>query len=351
MQDAGVYLPESPNAFRPMEDLMLKLHHVRRLAVFAVAGFLLGLTPGRAQNPAADYPNRPVKIVVSNPAGGGIDTVTRIVAEKLSQKLGQPVVIENRGGAGGNIGSEAVYTSTPDGYTLLASVPAALTTNVFLYKKLNFDPAKFEPVAVLGTFPNTLLVKNDFPAKTVQEFISYVKANPGKVNYASQGIGTTSHLTAELYNALAGAKMMHVPYRGTAPALNDIVAGHVDLIFMQLSSALKLHEGKRARILAVTTDKRVPALKDIPTMIEAGVPNFTSDTWNAISAPPGTPQAIIAKLNKAINDAMNDPEVEKRFAQLHIIKVGGSPAAMRKLIQEDTKNWGNVITRAGIKPQ
>jgi tripartite-type tricarboxylate transporter receptor subunit TctC len=334
-----------------MEEFMLKLHHVRRLALLAVAGSLLGLAPVHAQNPAADYPNRPVKIVVSNPAGGGIDTVTRIVADKLSQKLGQPVVIENRGGAGGNIGSEAVYTSTPDGYTLLASVPAALTTNIFLYKKLNFDPAKFEPVAVLGTFPNTLLVKNDFPAKTVKEFIAYVKANPGKVNYASQGIGTTSHLTAELYNALAGTKMVHVPYRGTAPALNDIIAGHVDLIFMQFSSALKLHEGKRARILAVTTDKRIPALKDIPTMIESGIPNFVSDTWNAISAPPGTPPAIIAKLNKAINDAMNDPEVEKRFAALHIIKVGGSPADMRKLIQEDTKSWGDVIKRAGIKAQ
>jgi tripartite-type tricarboxylate transporter receptor subunit TctC len=330
---------------------MLKPHHVRRLALLAVAGFLLGLAPVRAQNPAADYPNRPIKIVVSNPAGGGIDTVTRIVAEKLSQKIGQPVVIENRGGAGGNIGSEAVYTSPADGYTLLASVPAALTTNVFLYKKLNFDPAKLEPVAVLGTFPNTLLVKNDFPAKTVKEFIAYVKANPGKVNYASQGIGTTSHLTAELYNSLAGAKMVHVPYRGTAPALNDIVAGHVDLIFMQLSSALKLHGGNRARILAVTTDKRIPVLKDMPTMIEAGVPNFTSDTWNAISAPPGTPAAVIAKLNKAINDAMNDPDVQKRFAELQIIKVGGSPADMRKLVQQETKRWGEVIKRAGIKAQ
>ena len=330
---------------------MLKQHHIRALALLAVAGSLLALAPARAQGPAADYPNRPVRIVVSNPAGGGIDTVTRIVADKLTQKLGQPVVIENRGGAGGNIGTEAVYTSAPDGYTLLASVPAALTTNVFLYKTLGFDPAKLEPVAVLGTFPNTLLVKNDFPAKTVQEFVAYVKANPGKVNYASQGIGTTSHLSAELYNSLAGAKMVHVPYRGTAPALNDIVAGHVDLIFMQLSSALKLHQGKRARILAVTTDKRLPILKDTPTMIEAGVPGFVSDTWNAISAPPGTPAAIVAKLNKAINDSMNDPDVEKRFADLQIIKVGGSPADMRKLIQDETKRWGEVIKRAGIKPQ
>ena len=241
---------------------MLKQHHVRRLALLAaagslVAGSLMALMPALAQGPAADFPNRPVRIIVSNPAGGGIDTVTRVVGDRLAVKLGQPVVIENRGGAGGNIGAEAVYTAAPDGYTLLASVPAALTTNIFMYKKLPFDPAKFEPVAVLGTYPNTLLVRNDFPAKTVQEFIAYVKANPGKVNYASQGIGTTSHLTAELYNSLAGARMVHVPYRGTAPALNDIVAGHVDVIFMQLSSALKLHEGKRARILAVD-DREAP---------------------------------------------------------------------------------------------
>jgi tripartite-type tricarboxylate transporter receptor subunit TctC len=314
---------------------MLKQNVARGLGLLAMAGTLLALWPARAQDPAADFPNRPVRIIVSNPAGGGIDSVTRIVTERLTHKLGQPVVIENRGGAGGNIGTEAVYTSAPDGYTLLASVPAALTTNIFMYKKLNFDP-------------NTLLVKNDFPAKTVQEFIAYVKANPGKVNYASQGIGTTSHLTAELYNTLAGAKMVHVPYRGTAPALNDIVAGHVDLVFMQLSSALKLHEAKRARILAVTTDKRLDILKDMPTMIEAGIPNFVSDTWNAISAPPGTPAVIVAKLNKAINDAMADPETEKRFAELQIIKVGGSPAAMRKLIQDDTQRWGEVIKRAGI---
>jgi tripartite-type tricarboxylate transporter receptor subunit TctC len=327
---------------------MLKQHYARGLALLAVAGSLLAFLPARAQDPAADYPNRVVRIIVNNPAGGGLDTVTRIVADGLTRKLGQPVVIENRGGAGGNIGAEAVYTSTPDGYTLLAAVPAALTTNTFMYKKLGFDPAKLEPVAVLGTFPNTLLVKNDFPAKTVQEFIAFVKANPGKVNYASQGIGTTSHLTAELYNSLTDAKMVHVPYRGTAPALNDIVAGHVDLIFMQLSSAMKLHEAKRARIIAVTTDKRIDSLKDIPTMIEAGVPNFVSDTWNALAAPPGTPAAIIAKLNTAINEVMNDPETEKRFAELEIIKVGGSPDDMRKLIQEDTRRWGEVIKRAGI---
>jgi tripartite-type tricarboxylate transporter receptor subunit TctC len=316
-----------------------------------VAAGLLALSPVGAQDPAADYPNRPVKIVVANPAGGGIDTVTRIVADKLSQKLGHPVVIENRGGAGGNLGAELVYTAPPDGYTLLATVPSPLTTNAFLYKSLNFDPHKLEPVALLGTFPNVLLVKSDFPAKTVQEFNTYVKANPGKVNYASQGIGTTSHLTAELYNSLTGAKMVHVPYRGTGPALNDLIAGHVDMIFMQLSSALKLHEGKRGRILAVASAKRLTALPDIPTMIESGIPNFVSDTWNALSAPPGTPAAIIAKLNKAVNESMDDPEVQKRFTALHIAALGGSPADMRKLIQEETQRWGEVIKRAGIQPE
>ena len=304
-----------------------------------------------AQDPAADYPNKPVRIIVANPAGGGVDTVTRIVAEKLHQRMGQPFVVENRGGAGGNIGAEAVYTAAPDGYTLLASVPSPITSNVFLYKKIGFDPAKFEPVAVLGTFPNTLLVKNDFPAKTLKEFIAYVKANPGKVNYASQGIGTTSHLTAELYNTLTGAKMAHIPYKGTGPALNDLVAGHVDIIFMQLSASMRLHEGKKARILAVTTEKRLDELKDVPTMIEAGIPNFISDTWNAISAPPGTPASIVAKLNKAINSAMNEPDVQKRFESLQVVAVGGTPAEMRKLIQEETQRWGEVIKRAGIEPQ
>jgi tripartite-type tricarboxylate transporter receptor subunit TctC len=324
---------------------------LKRLAFLAAAVSLLTMSVATAQDPAADYPNKPVRIIVANPAGGGIDTVTRIVMEKLHQRMGQPFVVENRGGAGGNIGAEAVYTAAPDGYTLLASVPSPITSNIFLYKKIGFDPAKFEPVAVLGTFPNTLLVKNDFPAKTLKEFIAYVKANPGKVNYASQGIGTTSHLTAELYNSLAGVKMAHIPYKGTGPALNDLVAGHVDLIFMQLSSAMRLHEGKKARILAVTSLKRLPELKDIPTMIEAGLPNFVSDTWNAISAPPGTPPSVVAKLNKAINSAMGEPDIQKRFDKLQIVAVGGTPADMRKLIQEETKRWGEVIKKAGITPQ
>ncbi len=309
---------------------------------------LLAASHAGAQQSAADYPNKPVKIVVSTAAGGGVDTVTRIIAERLRAKLGQPVVIENRGGAGGNIGAEAVYQAEPDGYTLLASQPSPITTNVVLYKKLNFDPTKFAPVAILSSIPNTLLVKNDFPAKTLQEFMTYVKANPGKLNYASQGPGTTSHLTAELFNKVAGTKLVHVPYKGTGPALNDLVAGHVDLIFMQLESALRLHQGNKARILAVTTEKRVATLPDIPTMTEVGLNDFISDTWNAISAPPGTPSAIVNKLNAAINEVLKMPEVEKLYTELNLTPVGGSPQDMAKVVKDDTARWGAIIREANI---
>ena len=324
---------------------------MRFLALTAATAALLAASPAAAQNPAADYPNKVVKIVVTVPAGGGVDTATRIFAEKLQHRLGQPFVIENRGGAGGNVAAEAVSVAPPDGYTLMASQPAPLTSNIALYKKLNFDPTAFEPVAVMSKFPNVLLVRQDFPAKTAQEFMTYAKANSGKLNYASQGIGTTSHLTAELFVSVTGTKMTHVPYRGTGPALNDLVAGHVDLIFMELSSAVKLHEGGKARILAVATDKRLDILKDIPTMIELGLPDFISDTWNAISAPPKTPTPIVAKLNQAINDIINDAETKKRFAELNLLAAGGSPADMRKLVTEETRRWTDVIRKAGIQPE
>jgi tripartite-type tricarboxylate transporter receptor subunit TctC len=325
-----------------METGMLKYQ-----ALVAATALAVAISSAASQ----DYPNKPVKIVVSVPAGGGVDTATRIFAEGLHQKLGQAFVIENRGGAGGNLAAEAVYVAPPDGYTLLASQPAPITSNIALYKKLNFDPTKFEYVAVMTKFPNVLLVRQDFPAKTAQEFVAYVKANPNKINYASQGPGTTSHLTAELFMSLTNTKMTHVPYRGTGPALNDIVAGHVDLIFMELSSALKLHNAGKARILAVATDKRLDMLKDIPTMIEVGVPNFISDTWNAISAPPKTPATIVNKLNQAMNDVIKDNNTRKHFQELDVIPVGGTPAEMRKLVEDETRRWTEVIKKAGIQPE
>src|SRR5262249_49030501 len=293
-----------------------------------------------AQDESAGFPNRPIKIVVCVPAGGGVDTVTRIVAEGLHQKLGQPVIVENRAGAAGNIGAEYVFTSDPDGYTLLAAQPAPLTVNPLLYKKMNFDPTQFEPVTIMTSIANVLLVRPDFPAKTAKEFLDYVKANPDKVNYASQGIGTTSHLSAALFERMTGTKLVHVPYKGTAPALNDIIASHVDFIFIELASAIKLHQAGKAHILAVATDKRIPSLPDIPTLDEAGVKGFESGTWNALAAPPKTPPAIVAKLSKAVNEVLKSPQARDHFEKISLRAAGGSPAEATAFIKKETEVWG-----------
>src|SRR5579884_1673925 len=208
-----------------------RIHMRNMLATFATLAWLV---PAAQAQDATDYPNRPIHIIVAVPAGGGVDTVTRIIAQHLQQKLGQPVVVENRAGAGGNLGAEYVFTAPPDGYTLLASQPSPLTTNPMLYKKMAFDPTQFEPVIIMTSIANVLLVRPDFPAQTAKEFIDYCKAHPGKVNYASQGVGTTSHLTAALFEKVTGTKLVHVPYKGTAPALNDLISSHVDFIFMEL---------------------------------------------------------------------------------------------------------------------
>ena len=319
-------------------------------AVVAMISWGLLLTASALAQNATDFPNRPIRIIVCVPAGGGVDTVTRIVADGLQKKLGQPVVVENRAGAAGNIGAEFVFTSEPDGYTLLAAQPAPLTVNPLLYKKLNFDPTQFEPVAIMTSIANVLLVRPDFPAKTPKEFIDYVKSNPGKVNYASQGIGTTSHLTAALFERLTGTKLVHVPYKGTAPALNDIIAGHVDFIFMELASAIKLHQAGKARILAVATDKRIASLPDIPTLDEAGVTGFASGTWNALAAPPKTPAAIVAKLNKAVNEVLHSPEAEDHFTKINLRAAGGSPSEAAAFIRKETEVWGGVIKDAHVEP-
>jgi tripartite-type tricarboxylate transporter receptor subunit TctC len=324
---------------------------VRTILALMSAGLLYASgawPPAWAQDAAASYPNRPIRIIVCVPAGGGVDTVTRIVANGMQERLGQPVVVENRSGAAGNIGAEAVFTSDPDGYTLLAAQPSPLTVNPLLYKNIAFDPTQFEPVAIMTTVANVLLVRPDFPGKTAQEFIAYAKANPGKINYASQGIGTTSHLTAALFEKVTGTKLVHVPYKGTAPALNDIIASHVDFIFMEFASAIKLHQAGKARILAVATSARIPSLPDIPTLNEAGVKGFESGTWNAIAAPPKTPPAIVAKLNKAINDVLNSPDVQDKFAKINLHAAGGTPAQAAAFIKKETQVWGDVIKEAHV---
>jgi tripartite-type tricarboxylate transporter receptor subunit TctC len=319
---------------------------MRHLTAIAIALMAASFASAQAQ----PYPSRPVRIVVAVSAGGGVDTVTRIVAEQVSRRLGQPFVVENKAGASGNIAAEAVYRAEPDGYTLLSTPPNVLATNEALFKKLNFDPSAFEPVAVMSRFPNTLLVRPDFPAKTAQELIAYVRANPGKLNYASAGIGGTPHLTAELFMELTGAKLTHIPYKGVGPALTDLMAGQVDLMFVELSSAFNLHRAGRARILAVAADKRADVLKDVPTFNELGVP-IVSYAWNAISAPPRTPASVTAALNKAVNDVLREPDIRQQFARLNIEPVGGTTDEMREFVDAERRRWGEVIKAAGLQPQ
>jgi tripartite-type tricarboxylate transporter receptor subunit TctC len=322
-----------------------------RSVVIAACGLIGAVAVAGAQDSAANFPDHPIRVIVSVPAGGGVDAVTRIVVDKMRVPLGQPLAVENKAGAGGSVAAEAVSSSTPDGYTLLASQPAPITTNSFLYKSLNYDPAQLTPIAVMSHVANVLLVRPDFPAKTVQELIAYAKANPGKLNYASQGIGTTSHLTAALFETITHIKLVHVPYKGTAPALNDLIASHVDLMFTELATSLELNNAGKARILAVAVNKRIAAIPDIPTLEEAGVSGCVSDTWQALTAPPKTPAAIVAKLNDAANQAMQDPELLDRFKQLNLRPGGGTPAEMSTFLKEETQKWGDVIRAAGIQPE
>jgi tripartite-type tricarboxylate transporter receptor subunit TctC len=300
---------------------------------------------------AGEYPDHPIRVIVSVPAGGGVDTVTRIVTDKMRAALGQPLVVENKPGVSGSLAAETVFKAEPDGYTLLASQPAPITTAPFLYKSLNYDPAQLIPVAIMSHVPNVVLVRKDFPAKTVPELIAYAKANPGKINYASQGIGTTSHTTAELFQSITGTKLTHVPYKGTAPAVNDLLAGNVDLMFNELATSIELNKSGQARILAVTVKQRVPSLPNIPTLEELGIHGCISDTWHALTAPPKTSPEIVGKLNGAANAAMRDPGLIERFAALSIGPGGGTPVEASAFVKEETQRWGDVIHKADIAPE
>jgi tripartite-type tricarboxylate transporter receptor subunit TctC len=318
-------------------------------AVIATAAMVAAAAEAFAQGDAAtQYPNRAVKVIVSAPAGGGLDIAARVIADRLAKMWGQPFVVENRPGAGGNLGAEAVAQAEPDGYTLLAAQPAPLTTNVVLYKKLNFDPAAFEPLAIMTSIPNTLVVRSDFPANSVAELIAYAKTNPGKVNFGSQGVGTTPHLSAELFARLSGTQLVHVPYRGTAQAINDIVAGHVDMLFFQLDSVREQYRANKVKMLAVTTPTRIASVSEVPTMAEAGLKDFRSDTWNALAAPPKTPAALVAKLNQGINAALAEPETAQHLRGMNMTPVGGTPEAARAFIRQETARWGEVIRAAKI---
>ena len=321
-----------------------------RNKLLPILAFLLTIVPALAQqkDAAADYPNRVVRVIVSAPPAGGPDVVARIVAERLQQRWGQPVVVENRPGAGGTIGTADVAAAEPDGYTLLSAQPGPLTTHVLLYKNLRFDPNALEPVIVMSKIPIVLAVRADLPANTVGELIAYAKAHPGKINYGSQGIGTSPHLTAALFARRTGTVLTHVPYRGTAQVTNDLVAGHLDLLFIQLDAVRELFRAGKLKILAVASDKRLDELPGVPSIAEAGVPDLRVDTWNAIAAPHGTPKPIIDKINTAMNEVFALPEVRARLAALSMTPAGGTPADMAAFVKAETQRWGEVIRAANI---
>ena len=317
-----------------------------RLLFVAAAG-IAALTASPAAQ-AQDYPNRAVKIIVPFPAGGTADAMPRAVADFLSRKWGQPVVIENRSGAGGNVGAEAAYKSEPDGYTLLSAPPPPLVVNHNLYPKLGFDPLKFEPIAVMGLVPNALLTNPGFPPKSVAEVIAFAKANPGKIISATQGNGTTSHLTSEMFQMMAGIKVTHVPYRGAAPALSDLVGGTANIMFDNLGVSLAQVQGKKIRLLGVATPKRMPTLPDVPTIAET-LPGFESAAWFAVVAPPGTSKKIVEKINADINEALRDPAVVKRMGAMSAQIVGGSTQETAKFFRSEVDRWHKVIKAANIK--
>lgn len=316
----------------------------------AAAAQCFGIQRAGAADGPLDYPNRTVRIVVPFPAGGTADVLPRIIAQKLRERWNQPVVVENKSGAGGNIGAASVATAAPDGYTLLASPPGPLAINESLYKPeaLGFRPSDLEPVTILGTVPNVLDVRPDFPAKNAKELVEYAKANPGKVTFASQGNGSTSHLTGILLQKLTNVQMVHIPYRGTAPALQDIMGSSVDLFFDNLGSSLALHQGAKLRILATGGRQRSPALPDIPTLQEAGVATFVSATWFAIVAPPQTPSTIVQYLNQQITEVLMLPEVREQFAKIAVEPVGGSVAETAKFFADEREKWRGVITSANV---
>jgi tripartite-type tricarboxylate transporter receptor subunit TctC len=316
----------------------------------------LRLAAGAAALPAVShfawaqtYPTRPVRLVVGFPPGGGTDIIARLIGEWLSERLGQQLVIENRPGAGSNIATEGVVRAAADGYTLLL-VSAAHAINATLYDRLNYNFLRdIAPVAGVIRVPNLMEVNPSLPPKSVPEFIAYAKANPGKVNYASGGNGTAQHLAGELFKIMTGVDMVHVPYRGDAPALTDLIGGQVQVMFGNMPSSIEHIRAGKLRPLAVTTAARSEALPDLPPVGDF-VPGYEASTWQGLGAPGNTPAEIVDKLNKEINAALSDPKIKARLADLGGTVLSGSPADFGRLIADETEKWGKVIRAAYIKP-
>jgi tripartite-type tricarboxylate transporter receptor subunit TctC len=297
---------------------------------------------------AADYPTRPVKWIVPYPPAGTTDVLARIIAQWLTEKLGQPFVIENRPGAGNNLGTEAVVKAAPDGYTMLLVNPAN-GINATLYKELSFNVIRdIAPVAGIVRTPNVMEVTPSFPAKTVAEFIAYCKANPGKINMASSGSGTSVHLSGELFKSMTGCQMLHVPYKGAGPALTDLMGGQVDVIFDNLPSSIGHIKGGKIRALAVTSAERDPSLPDVPTVAET-VPGYEATAWFGIGMPKGTPKDVIEKVNAEVNRALADPKMRARLAELGGKPIAGTPEDFGKVIAAETAKLEKVVISSGAK--
>jgi tripartite-type tricarboxylate transporter receptor subunit TctC len=309
-------------------------------------GLLLSLAAAAAGADA--YPTKLIRMIVPFPAGGTTDILARSVGQKLGEALGQQVIIDNRPGAGGNIGSDMVAKAAPDGYTLLMGTVGTHAINPSLYPKMPYDHVKdFAPIALVAGVPNVLVVNPSVEAKSMQELIALAKAKPGQLSFASSGNGTSIHLSAELFKTMAGVDMLHVPYKGSAPALTDLIGGQVNLMFDNLTSSLSYIKAGKLRALAVTSSKRSPALPDVPTIAEAGLPGFEASSWFGVFAPAGTPPEIIARLNKEIVKALSSAELKERLAGQGAEAVGDSPEQFAAHIKSETAKWAKVVKASG----
>lgn len=317
------------------------------LALLALAG--LGLA-AHAQPAATDWPNKPIRWVVPFPPGGAMDAIARTLGEKAGKTLGQPFVIENRPGAGGNIGADYVAKQPGDGYTMMIT-SIGMATNKPLYSKLNYDPVKdFAPVSLLAVVPNVLVTNATQPdVKNIKDVIAAARKAPGKLTYASAGNGTSIHLAGEVFTSLAQVDMLHIPYKGSGPAVSDLLGGQVNYMFDSITSARPHIQSGKLRALGVTTAKRSSTLPDVPTLAEAGVPGYEVSPWFAVFMPASTPKAIVGKLNKALLDAMKDPEVTKRFDTIGAEPVGSTPDELAKHLALESERWTKLITERGIK--
>lgn len=322
---------------------------LKRRTVLAAAGAAcaLALAPLAAHAQAA-FPTRPITIVVPFSAGGTTDILARVIGQYMSKDLGQPVIVDNRAGAGGNIGAQNVARAAPDGYTILMGTVGTHAINQSLYKKMPFDPIKdFAPLSRVALVPNLLVANPAQPFKSVKELIAYAKANPGKVTFGSSGSGTSIHLSGEMFQHMAGVKMQHVPYRGSSPAVTDLLGGQIAVMFDNMPSAIGHVKAGKLRALAVTTPKRSPALPDVPTIAEAGVPGYSATSWFGLLAPANTPAPVVARLNASILKALADPEVKKKMAEQGAEPFGEKPEQFAEFIRSETAKWGTIVKQSG----